>query len=131
MSTLAVNTITDEPGTGAVEFPLMPTVNGNAIIEQGSNANGRFVKYADGTMICTGQVDIVPVANVATSATFTYPATFSSVPTACATTLGLASTVTRNAQISDFPTTTSCQVNIIRTNTTATSNDVMVIGRWF
>ena len=25
-----------------------------AIIENGSNANGEFVKYADGTMICTG-----------------------------------------------------------------------------
>jgi hypothetical protein len=52
MSTLAVNTITDEPGTGAVEFPLMPTVNSNAIIERGSNANGEYVKWADGTMMC-------------------------------------------------------------------------------
>jgi hypothetical protein len=58
MSTLAVNTITDEPGTGAVEFPLMPTVNSNAIIERGSNANGEFVKWADGTMICTKRVTV-------------------------------------------------------------------------
>ena len=28
-----------------------------AIIERGSNSNGEFVKYADGTMICTGIID--------------------------------------------------------------------------
>ena len=29
-----------------------------AIIERGSNANGEFVKYADGTMICTRLVNV-------------------------------------------------------------------------
>jgi hypothetical protein len=53
MGQLKVNSITDEAGTGPVEFPLMPEVNGNPVIERGSNANGEFVKYADGTMICT------------------------------------------------------------------------------
>ena len=53
MGQLKVNSITDEAGTGPVEFPLMPEVNGNPVIERGSNANGEFVRYADGTQICT------------------------------------------------------------------------------
>jgi len=55
-----------------------------AIIERGSNANGEFVKYADGTMICTmtsdpsgtskgGTVGSVPTSS---SISQTLPATF-------------------------------------------------------
>jgi hypothetical protein len=50
-----------------------------ALIESGSNANGFFVKYADGTMICraTPTAGITQTtANVAVSANFTLPATF-------------------------------------------------------
>ena len=47
-----------------------------AIIECGSNSNGEFVKYADGTMICTSQVSF----NFSTSSfgkqVFSYPASF-------------------------------------------------------
>lgn len=31
----------------------------NSIIESGSNANGEYIKYADGTMICTKKVSFV------------------------------------------------------------------------
>ena len=31
-------------------------LNGYSIIESGSNANGNYIKYADGTMICTKKV---------------------------------------------------------------------------
>ena len=80
MSTLAVNTITDEPGTGAVEFPLMPTVNSNAIIERGSNANGEFVKFADGTMICFVSLSYATAAVAAQDKSYTSPATFVAIP---------------------------------------------------
>ena len=59
-----------------------------AIIERGSNANGEFVKYADGTMICITALspmlrtgDGGPVDGFARSDTvsFTYAASFSSV----------------------------------------------------
>lgn len=58
-----------------------------AVIEQGSNANGRWVKFADGTMQCIR--DSLSVANVnspegsifrSPSATWTYPATFNEAP---------------------------------------------------
>jgi hypothetical protein len=61
-----------------------------AIIERGSNANGEFVKYADGTMICTHGISLLGVApgggasttNFASAyqATWTYPSAFVTAP---------------------------------------------------
>jgi hypothetical protein len=58
-----------------------------AIIERGSNANGGFVKYADGTMICTY---VATVTDQAISSAYgslyegtrswTFPSAFSSAP---------------------------------------------------
>ena len=130
-------TLPDAAGTMFNQGNIVGTVSESsgvptgAIIEQGSNANGEFVKYADGTMIVWGSVSITPVANTPTSATFTYPATFSATPFAQATAYAESSVLTRPAMISATPTTTSCQVNVIRTNTTSTQNAVAVFGRWF
>ena len=43
---------------GLVDIGQLPVVGsmGAAVIERGSNANGSWVKWSDGTMICTGQV---------------------------------------------------------------------------
>lgn len=40
---------------GLVDIASLPVVGnmGAAIIERGSNANGEYIKWADGTMICT------------------------------------------------------------------------------
>jgi hypothetical protein len=102
-----------------------------AIIENGSNANGEFVKYADGTMICTGVVNIIPVANTPTNGTFTFPATFSANPLSVAATYSNAAAITRPATITGTLSTTSVDISIIRSNTTATDNNVVSIGRWF
>lgn len=53
-----------------------------AIIQRGSNANGEFVRFADGTQICT--ISTTASLSAATNAvqaayTWTYPASFSSV----------------------------------------------------
>jgi hypothetical protein len=66
MSEIRVDSITDEAGTGAPEITdhykksnILGTVSESsgvptgAIIERGSNSNGEYVKYADGTMIST------------------------------------------------------------------------------
>jgi len=72
----AVGTVSQSGGT--------PT---GAIIERGSNANGEYVKFADGTMICTlvvqyTGIDITTAAGAlytnATLPTWTFPASFSS-----------------------------------------------------
>ena len=54
-----------------------------AIIESGSNANGEFVKYADGTQICFRRLTDSEVENTSTNIDttfFSYPATFSVRP---------------------------------------------------
>lgn len=45
-----------------------------AIIESGSNANGRYTKYADGTMICTNYID-----NPGLSQRISFPAAYKDV----------------------------------------------------
>jgi hypothetical protein len=147
MSTLAVNTITDEPGTGAVEFPLMPTVNGNAIIERGSNANGEYVKYADGTMICTSEAAAVSVNSISNASsgtllsTVTFPATFAAAPV-CQV-LPAASNTSSDARASivlfaGIATTTALSQIYAwnRNNYTASATptfrvQTVAIGRWF
>ena len=58
-----------------------------AIIERGSNANGEFVKYADGTMICTlSRFD--PGAQIPTFRDWSYPAAFIHPPQVTATPAG-------------------------------------------
>ena len=61
--------------------------NTKAIIESGSNANGAYVKYADGTMVCSFNHTTEMLASSATGSVFrssrltwTYPVAFISVP---------------------------------------------------
>jgi hypothetical protein len=95
-----------------------------AIIESGSNANGEFVKYADGTMICTQGFP------QETSTTWTYPVAFASAPRIQATnTVG---NLPRFCSVSG-PSTTS--VVVYRWTDTGTSSasfaHALAIGRWF
>lgn len=39
-------------GGANANFTTMPQVSGSPIVESGSNANGNWVKWADGTMVC-------------------------------------------------------------------------------
>lgn len=61
-----------------------------AVIERGSNSNGEFVKFADGTMICTQAYDASSMAIISAIGSlyqagveivWTYPATFVGTPT--------------------------------------------------
>lgn len=67
-------------------------VPAGAIIERGSNSNGEFVKFADGTLICTFAYDASAMAitsavgsiyQAGQEITWTYPATFIGVPIPC------------------------------------------------
>lgn len=57
--------------------PQLPTTDGS-IIESGSNANGTYIKYADGTMICSIVLSTYTIAGNANSPTISwiYPAQF-------------------------------------------------------
>lgn len=47
-----------------------------AVIEQGQNASGRYVRFADGTQICTGDLE----TSAATGVLWTYPVPFADAP---------------------------------------------------
>ena len=49
-----------------------------AIIERGSNSNGEFVKFADGTLICYGVTRLEMTETFRCSGVITYPSMFSS-----------------------------------------------------
>jgi hypothetical protein len=53
------------------------------IIESGSNENGTWIKYADGTMICRHTITTTTqnTANHYSSINWVYPSTFSEIPT--------------------------------------------------
>ena len=85
-----LSTGNDDPAEVFKQSNILGTVSQSggvptgAIIERGSNANGEFVKYADGTMICTmvsdpsGASKGASVGGIPTSGniTITIPATF-------------------------------------------------------
>lgn len=79
------NTVVMQPIVGTVsQASGVPT---GAIIEQGSNANGNYIKYADGTQICWATRTAGASLNIAAgsiyrsdSNTWTYPASFTATP---------------------------------------------------
>lgn len=52
MSTLNVDTLADELGTGGPDFVGMPSVGGDPVVESGSNTDGEWVRWADGAQQC-------------------------------------------------------------------------------
>ncbi len=108
-----------------------------AIIERGSNANGEYVRYADGTMICVIYAAGVVTTSSATGnifrsasdTTWTFPSTFSVAPT-CS---GQADSASVRWLLLNEPTTTSItfrQAGSV-TSTSSVQTRLMAIGRWF
>lgn len=111
-----------------------------AIIESGTNANGSFTKYADGTLICTFLVDAAtPVFNLTgaiyetDSKSWTFPVLFVGLPTgysvnevsgvgSCWGGLGTGATTTTDTSFKIFR-----AVSIAATPKAS----LMAIGRWF
>ncbi len=100
----------------------------------GSNANGRFVRFPDGTQLCQGSVTISPVANTPTSTTWTYPASFAGaggdVAVFATATTGVPGTRLIEVSVTSIG-TSSASIVMFRTNTTNTGVRCMAIGRWF
>lgn len=61
-----------------IQSAIDEIVGGKVISESGENANGRYTKFANGTMICTRSASIN--LNTLTAQDFPFPATFTSVP---------------------------------------------------
>lgn len=101
------------------------------IIEQGSNANGDYVKYADGTMLCWRQSTTTPVAGSITASIHNWPATFSANPIAVGTPESTVYGTTLTALTVLNADTTQYTQRVLRSNTTNTIGNVIGIGRWF
>lgn len=73
-------------GLGEFAPAIVGSVDEGAIIERGSNANGEYVKFADGTMWCMIEtlrtIDIIyqNVLYRSETASFTFPCMFTEVP---------------------------------------------------
>jgi len=107
-----------------------------SVFERGSNANGEYVRFADGTQICTSSVIAAgPVTTLAgsiytsTDATvWTYPATFIAAPSVS----GTADNVARWLGIG-LPGTTSVGLRV-KAQTSFSPDGVArltAVGRWF
>ena len=105
-----------------------------AVIERGSNVNGEYVRFADGTQICrVGFADVTLAANALGSlVAWSYPAAFAVVPCATASCYPL----TSNDQygIVSMNGVLSSAAPVIRNGATAqtfTGIQAVAIGRWF
>lgn len=112
-----------------------------AIIERGSNANGEYVKFADGTLICTSAsraVNFVNASNI--NFAWTYPMPFVAVQPVVNVNI-VSSTVTTQRHITAVcayarnVSTATCAVLSIAQFVSADASqillDVSAIGRWF
>jgi hypothetical protein len=96
------------------------------VIERGSNANGEYVRFADGTQICTFSVTSSAVANTA----WTFPASFITGPAGISITP--AGTGSRSGAL--FAVSgTSLEFNLYDPSSVRSANfcRLMAVGRWF
>lgn len=108
------------------------------IIERGSNANGQYVRFADGTQVCwntDATQRAIPTASgtlyVSAPATLTFPSAFSVTPVA---TLQAADAVNAPAWAGSSSTTTTgiTAAYLVSASNTATAKLAYVaVGRWF
>lgn len=97
-----------------------------AVIERGSNANGDYVRLADGTQICTRSM----AASSGAPATWTFPATFAAAPVIT----GTAQAAVLSAVCLDAAPTTTAATFSARDRTDARRADTVHLaatGRWF
>jgi hypothetical protein len=112
-----------------------------ALIERGSNSNGEYVRFADGTQICTKTVSNLGPIDTAHGSLFVsaqialgnWPAAFTAAPVRSVTGQGVTNAVMIFGDTA--PSTTSAGgIFLARGNTSAATNfgvGVMGVGRWF
>ena len=128
-----------EPMTGNLEAPSM-SIGGVTVdvdsygIEFGSNANGNYIKFADGTMICHAtKTDMTTTA----SNPLTFPHVFIAAPTVTGSTTN-SDSLTLHATKFISVTTTSCSVCTVAHGGTSTATPIFSAvniaweakGRW-
>lgn len=106
-----------------------------AVIQRGGNANGEYVRFADGTQICTSTG--LSATNTSTAlgsifrsdnVTWTYPIAFAAAPVVTGSVDNANSWLTTSP-----PNATSCILRALAGVTNASAVDIraMAVGRWF
>lgn len=117
-----------ENGTGpkSMTVAYLKSLMGSFIIESGSNANGGYTKFSDGTLICSNAISSSSSANV----TWTYPSAFFYAPM-ISLTAESPSIQVLSAQVYSRS-ATSCLIQAINTGNTRSACTVLAIaiGRW-
>jgi len=68
-------------GGADANFAVMPQVGGDPVVESGSNADGQWTRFAEGTQVCIGVLpNISMVSNTGGAASGSFPIAFISVP---------------------------------------------------
>ncbi|MES2664996.1 MAG: pyocin knob domain-containing protein [Pseudomonadota bacterium] len=115
-----------------VQQPTLGTVSQTsgaptgALIERGASANGEYVRFADGTQICTQTL----TASASAGVVWTYPAAFIAAPVVTGTAVA---TVLSCPTLDAAPGTTTATLSA-RDKVDARRADalrVMAVGRWF
>ena len=107
-----------------------------AVIEHGSNADGDYVKFADGTLICTSPSFTADATTAvgslycwAASQSWTFPEAFSSAPHVMA---GGTDDATRSWGTAQTPTATAVSVNLMSAiSATGCTARFVAVGRWY
>ncbi len=123
-------------GTVSADASGIPT---GAVIEKGSNTNGEYVKFADGTLICTGIVGaVISVTDPAASGfqklagTATFPAAFSVVPKIAYSSQAQSGWLSIACSDSSPTTTRTGQAYLWSPNNAARGQVTYIaVGRWF
>lgn len=115
---------------GQLVVPVMPKLGADKLVEHGSNSNGSWYRFADGTQICTIETSITPVANSNTGKTWTYPQPFLAGSQPIISVTG--NTTAETLQFVGFTSAgvTSVSLRIVRSNTTSTQVHAVAIGVW-
>lgn len=124
---------------GALNVVGAITQNGIAIVEQGSNTNGTYIKFANGTMICCKKHTFTTTTTSAWGSMFdspsvsigSLPATFKAVPTVTAVSTGANSCFlegVRDTTTSSWGSMWICRP--VSTNSAQYVVDLIAIGMW-
>lgn len=96
-----------------------------AVIESGSNANGSYVRFADGTQICSHRL-----TGSASGATWTFPAAFAEAPRVAG--IPMVGGLARTSTVGGINTTRAIYfVWNVSGSASSDPSDVMALGRWF
>lgn len=100
-----------------------------ALVTSGSNANGHWTMFGDGTLICRNTFSMSDTSNP-TSKTWTFPVAFIEGPTVMVTPNTISIGVLVKGVAYSESGTTTVKIWLYRTNTTSMNVDMLAIGRW-